>query len=173
MHRPRRAAALPRSRLPRTPLALLVLLALVGTLALGGCGDGGDAPRRRTPGEETFEGIDLSALQRTRIRLVQERYADRVRSVQARVMPLVRESRVAWVRGDSAAAVAAWVRSAADRAALRVLGDSMRVEIREILSAEQRPRFDRNVAAELARSDDLDRRQGRPEPPGRPDSAPR
>lgn len=171
MHRPRRAA-LPRSRAPRTPLALLVLLSLVATLALGGCGDGGDAPRRPTPGEETFEGIDLSAVQRTRIRLVQERYSDRVRAVQARVMPLVRQSRIAWVTGDSAVAVAAWAGSAADRAALRVLGDSMRVEIREILSDEQRPRFDRNVAAQLARSDDLDRRQGRPVPPARPDSAP-
>lgn len=159
LRRPRLAVGRARRR------ALLVLLLLpLAALSPSACA-GDDAPRRTRPGEESFAGVELSAVQRTRIRLMQERYVNRIRALQRRVMPVLYESRRAWLRGDSAAGAAAWARSAADRAALRAIGDSMRAEIRAILTAEQRPRFDRNVAAILARSDDLDRRQGRPKSP--------
>ena len=154
---PLRAASHPLRALIRTlaraPLAPLLLVAL---LAGGGCADRG-RPQAETP---PFQGLDLSAVQRTRIRLVQERYADRFREVQARLMPKLRASSSAWNRGDSVEGAAAWARSAAERAELRAIGDSMQLEFRKILTDEQRPIFDRNAAALRAQSDDLDRRQG-------------
>jgi Spy/CpxP family protein refolding chaperone len=132
------------------------LLALVAVLAVAGCSDGGRPEAQQPP----FQGIDLSAVQRTRIRLVQERYADRFREVQGRLLPKLRASSSAWNRGDSVEGAAAWARSAAERAELRAIGDSMQAEIREILTAEQRPLFDRNAAAVREQSEDLDRRQG-------------
>lgn len=137
----------------RVLLAPLLALAL---LAAAGCSDRG-RPQAETP---PFQGLDLSAVQRTRIRLVQERYADRFRAAQARLMPKLRASSSAWNRGDSVEGAAAWATSAAERAELRAIGDSMQVEFRKILTAEQRPIFDRNAAALRAQSDDLDRRRG-------------
>jgi len=129
-------------------------------------------PRREPP---LFAGIALSPVQRTRLRLIQTKYADEMRAAWERMAPERRALRDARRSGDSAAARQAWERSAGARAELKAIGSKMRAEMREVLTPEQRPRFDANAATVERRAADLDRRQGMgmmapPRPRARADS---
>jgi len=113
-----------------------------------------------------FDGIELNGLQRTRVRLIQSRYADQMREISARIQPTLKELAAAQQRGDTAAAKRAWASSADDRAEFKAVGTRMRAEIREVLTGEQRTRFDANAKAIEARAASLDQRFGTPAPQG-------
>ena len=136
-----------------------------GGVPVGDTSPGGALPAARDSGilrrgAPLFAGITLSAVQRTRIRLIQIKYADEMRAVQQRIAPQLRELRAARRSGDTAAARTVWERTAGDRAELKAVGSRMRAEVREVLTPEQRPRFDANAAALERRAADLDRRRG-------------
>jgi len=164
----------------------LALVALLATACVDRAGSGSPAETARAPsggatggdtsvggarpaardsgilrrGAPLFAGITLSAVQRTRIRLIQTKYADEMRAIQQRIAPQLRELRTARRSGDTAAAHAAWERTAGDRAELKAVGSRMRAEVREVLTPEQRLRFDANAAALERRAADLERRRG-------------
>ena len=176
---------MPRPSLPASGCALALVALLAAACAdRGGSASSGDtarAPGGGPPAGETtavgarpatgdsgilrrgaplFAGITLSAVQRTRIRLIQTKYADEMRGIQLRIAPQLRELRAARRSGDTAAARTAWDRTAGDRAELKAVGSRMRAEVREVLTPEQRPRFDANAAALERRAADLERRRG-------------
>jgi Spy/CpxP family protein refolding chaperone len=176
----------PLSSVPGCAVALVALVALLASACADRSGSGGTADTARAPdggapagdtsagaarpaardsgilrrGAPLFAGITLSAVQRTRIRLIQTKYADEMRSIQRRIAPQLRVLRAARRSGDTAAAQAAWERTARDRAELKAVGSKIRAEVREVLTPEQRPRFDANAAALERRAADLERRRG-------------
>jgi len=109
-------------------------------------------------GTRMFDGIELSALQRTRVQLIQGRYAPELQRHLDSLRPTVRALNEARSRGDTAALRRLWAESEGDRQASKRISAQMRAEIREVLTPEQRARFDANVADQLRRADDLDRR---------------
>jgi Spy/CpxP family protein refolding chaperone len=140
-------------------LASLVALAaywLIGARASEGARS---AARGGTP---IFDGVELSALQRTRVRLIQGRYAPELQGHIDRLRPTVRALNEARSRGDTAVARRLWAESEGDRQASKRISAQMRADIREVLTPEQRVRFDANVAAQERKAEDLDRRLSSP-----------
>jgi Spy/CpxP family protein refolding chaperone len=143
---------------------------------------GSDARRAARPAPvgamtRMLAGIELSAVQRTRVRMIQAKYADELREVGRRLRPVIHELNQARYRQDTAAVGRLWAQSEPDRARGAELRTRMRAEIREVLTPEQRPRFDANTRALDQQSADLDRRLSSPPagpaPTGRaPDSSP-
>lgn len=124
------------------------------------------APAAQRRSTTLFDGIELNGLQRTRVRLIQSKYADEMREISARIQPTLRELAAAQQRGDTAEAKRVWARSADDRTEFMTVGRRMRAEIREVLTGEQRTRFDANAKAIEARAASLDQRFGMPAPRG-------
>jgi Spy/CpxP family protein refolding chaperone len=156
-----------RSRLTRVAVPALLVLAVVAAATVAATALARRSAREPVPTRTipAFDGIELSALQRTRVGLIQGRHADEMRAIQEHMAPALSALRAARRQGDTTAGRLAWERMASDRAALKAVGAKVRAEIREVLTPEQRARFDANSAALEARAADLDRRNGMPTPP--------
>ena len=102
-------------------------------------------PGRRI-GRRLFNGIDLTADQRQRIQKVHESYRQQWQRLREQMRPAMQEARAARQRGDTAAARAAFARTADERQQLAALTDRVRVDARAALDPEHRTQFDANVA---------------------------
>ena len=139
-------------------LASLMALAAYWLVARTGSPEGGAA----RGGTRMFDGIELSALQRTRVQLIQRRYAPELHRHLDRLRPAVRALNEARSRGDTAALRRLWAESEGDRRESKRISARMRAEIREVLTPAQQSRFDANVTTQQRKADNLDRRLSSP-----------
>ena len=113
-----------------------------------------------------LRGIDLTTAEKASLKTVGEKYRGQFKTIRASMRPDVDAARAARQRGDTAAARAAFARTADERAQLQTLSERMRVDARAALTAEHRTQFDANVARikeRMANRRDGDGRGGRRE----------
>jgi Spy/CpxP family protein refolding chaperone len=114
-----------------------------------------------------LRGIELSEAEKTSLRAVAQKYGTQFQSIRESMRPDVEAARAARQRGDTAAARAAFARTADERAQLAALTDRMHAEARTALAPEHRTQFDANVArmkermANRAKGEGLGGRGGR------------
>ena len=105
-----------------------------------------------------FRGVQLTAEQRTQVRTIAEKYQPQRKSLMEAMRPAMTDARAARQRGDTAAAKAAFDRTADSRAKLAALREQQLREVRGILTAAQQQTFDRNVAQAKEK---MEKRKGR------------
>jgi Spy/CpxP family protein refolding chaperone len=109
-----------------------------------------------------MKGVELTDAQKTQARQIREKYQSQFQSIREQMRPAKKEIRDARQRGDSAAAKAAWDRTADNRAKLKALREQELSELRAILTPAQRTTFDANLAEMKKRIEEHgDKRQGR------------
>jgi Spy/CpxP family protein refolding chaperone len=93
-----------------------------------------------------FRGVTLTDAQKTQMKAIHQKYAPQFKPLTESMRPAMTEARSARQRGDSAAARAAFARTADTRAKVEALRQQERNEVRGILTAEQQRAFDANLA---------------------------
>src|SRR5918999_406471 len=93
-----------------------------------------------------LRGIDLSEAEKTSLQAVAQKYGSQFQSIRQSMKPDVDAARAARQRGDTAAARAAFGRTADERAQLAALTDRMHADARAALAPAHRAQFDANVA---------------------------
>ena len=92
-----------------------------------------------------FRGITLTEAQRTRVREVQQRYAEQRRQLAGRTRP-DSAARADRQRPDSAARAATRTEREARRTRMQQLSDRQFADLRAVLEPSQQATFDRNVS---------------------------
>jgi hypothetical protein len=114
-----------------------------------------------------LRGIDLSETEKTSLQAVAQKYGSQFQSIRQSMKPDVDAARAARQRGDTAAARAAFGRTADERAQLAALTDRMHADARAALAPAHRAQFDANVVrlkermANRGKGDGLGGRRGR------------
>lgn len=98
-----------------------------------------------------FKGITLTSAQKAQVRAIHKKFAEQNKPLFQSMKPAMQEARAARQKGDTAAARAAWQKTAAQREQLRALRQNEVSEVRAVLTADQQKQFDQNVAAVKAR----------------------
>jgi Spy/CpxP family protein refolding chaperone len=93
-----------------------------------------------------MRGITLSEVEKTRLEAVHQKYRGQLKTIRESMRPDFEAARTARQRGDSAAARAAFARTADERAQLVALTERMRVDARAALAPDHRAQFEANVA---------------------------
>jgi protein CpxP len=93
-----------------------------------------------------FRGITLTAAEKSNLEAVGQRYRTQFQAIRQSMRPDFEAARAARQRGDTAAARAAFARTADERAQLAALTERMRADARAALAPEHRAQFDANVA---------------------------
>jgi Spy/CpxP family protein refolding chaperone len=93
-----------------------------------------------------LRGISLTETEKTNLKAVGEKYRGQFEAIRQSMRPDVQAAREARQRGDTAAARAAFARTADERAQLEALTDRLRADARAALAPEHRTQFDANVA---------------------------
>jgi Spy/CpxP family protein refolding chaperone len=93
-----------------------------------------------------IRGIDLSDAEKANLKTVGEKYQSQFATIRQSMRPDFEAARAARQRGDTAAARAAFARTADERAQLQALTERMQVDARAALTPEHRTQFDANVA---------------------------
>lgn len=94
-----------------------------------------------------FRGVELTEAQRTKLRAIREQHAAQAKPIAQRMRPAMQEARTARQRGDTAAARAAFERTASDRAELKAIGERQRAAALAVLTPEQRAKVEANAKA--------------------------
>jgi protein CpxP len=114
-----------------------------------------------------LRGINLTDAEKANLKTVGEKYRGQFESIRQSMRPDFEAARAARQRGDTAAARAAFARTADERAQLEALTERMRADARVALTPEHRAQFDANVArmkermANRREGDGLGGRRGR------------
>ena len=93
-----------------------------------------------------FRGVNLTDAQKTQMKAIQQKYAPQFKPLMESMRPAMTDARAARQRGDTAAARAAFARTADTRGKIDALRQQERNEVRGILTADQQKAFDANVA---------------------------
>ena len=93
-----------------------------------------------------MKGVNLTNAQKTQAKQIRDKYKPQFESLRESMRPAGKEMREARQRGDSAAAKAAWDRTADTRAKMTTLREQQMSELRAILTPAQRTTFDANLA---------------------------
>jgi Spy/CpxP family protein refolding chaperone len=93
-----------------------------------------------------LRGINLTDAEKANLKTVGEKYHGQFETIRQSMRPDFEAARAARQRGDTAAARAAFARTADERAQLEALTERMRVDARAALASEHRAQFDANVA---------------------------
>jgi protein CpxP len=93
-----------------------------------------------------FRGITLTEAEKTNLKAVGQKYRSQFQTIRQSMRPDFEAARTARQRGDTAAARAAFERTADERAQLQALTERMHVDARAALAPEHRAQFDANVA---------------------------
>ena len=114
-----------------------------------------------------LRGIDLSDAEKTNLQAVRQKYGSQFQAIRQSMKPDFDAARAARQRGDTAAARAAFARTADERAQLTALTDRMHADARAALAPAHRAQFDANVAqmkermANRGKGDGFGERRGR------------
>jgi Spy/CpxP family protein refolding chaperone len=140
---------------------------MVGLLAVAGAAGlaGAQAPRQdQAPGARKemrhgrerqlgqralrglLRGITLNEAEKTRLQAVGQKYRGQFDALWKSARPDFEAARAARQRGDTAAARAAFARTADERQKLAALTEQVRVDARAAVDPEHRAQFDANVA---------------------------
>jgi Spy/CpxP family protein refolding chaperone len=108
---------------------------------------GGDRMRGKRGGREFNRGfardLNLTEAQRTQIRAIHEKYRPRLKAVHAQLKTQSDAARALRQKGDTAGARAAFQRLRTDmQARIQPIHQQQQAEIRNLLTAEQRTKFD-------------------------------
>lgn len=98
------------------------------------------------PARGLMRGIQLTDAEKASLKTVQEKYQAQFKSIRESMKPQMEAAREARQRGDTAAAKAAFEKTAGDRAKLQSLMQQSRDEMRAALTPEHRKQFDENAA---------------------------
>jgi periplasmic protein CpxP/Spy len=93
-----------------------------------------------------LRGINLTDAEKANLKAVGEKYHGQFATIRQSMRPDFEAARAARQRGDTAAARAAFARTADERAQLQALTNRMHADARAALTAEHRAQFDTNVA---------------------------
>ncbi len=93
-----------------------------------------------------LRGITLSETEKSNLQAVGQKYESQFQSIRQSMRPDVEAARAARQRGDTAAAKAAFARTADERTQLQALSGRMHADARAALAPEHRAQFDTNVA---------------------------
>jgi Spy/CpxP family protein refolding chaperone len=93
-----------------------------------------------------FRGITLTDSEKTNLKAVGEKYRGQFEAIRQSMRPDLEAARAARQRGDTAAARAAFARTADERTQLTALTDRMHADARAALAPEHRAQFDANLA---------------------------
>jgi Spy/CpxP family protein refolding chaperone len=93
-----------------------------------------------------LRGITLTDAEKANVEAVGEKYRGQFQTIRQSMRPDLEAARAARQRGDTAAARAAFSRTADERAQLEALTERMRADVRAALAPEHRAQFDANVA---------------------------
>ena len=93
-----------------------------------------------------FRGLNLTDAQKSQMKAIHQKYAPQFKPLMESMRPAMTEARSARQRGDTAAARAAFARTADTRSKVEALRQQERNEVRGILTADQQKAFDANVA---------------------------
>ncbi|MGH7720963.1 MAG: Spy/CpxP family protein refolding chaperone, partial [Gemmatimonadaceae bacterium] len=148
--------------------ALLMGMATAATAQQGERGDRGERRRgegrrggpmgmRRHMDQRLFQGVNLTEEQRTQFRAVHERYREQLATLRESARPDMQAAREARQKGDTAAARVAFERTSDEREQMKALAEKRQGEIRNVLTADQRTVYDRNVQELKQR---MERRKG-------------
>lgn len=119
------------------------------------------ARREMRAGRALLRGVDLTDAQKSQLKGIHQKYQSQFKSIQEANKPAMDEARAARQRGDTAAARAAFAKTAGAREQLQALRQQEASEIRGILTAEQQKTFDANLQQAKARQDQHGKRGGR------------
>ena len=108
-----------------------------------------------------FRGVQLTPEQRTQVRQIAAKYQPQRQELAKSMQPAMADVRAARQRGDSAAAKAAFARTADTRAKLQALRDQQLRDVRAILTPTQQQAFDRNVTQVKERMEKQHQNRGR------------
>lgn len=112
-------------------------------------------------GRGAMRGVKPTDAQRTQIRAIHEKYKPQFESLRATMKPAIDEAKAARQRGDTAAARAAFAKTATSRQQAQALRGQEQGEIRAILTPAQQQAFDANIAREKSRGDGMREGRGR------------
>ncbi len=121
----------------------------------------GEGRHEMGPGRGAMRGVKPTEAQRAQIRAIHEKYKPQFESLRATIKPAIDEAKAARQRGDTAAARAAFAKTAASRQQAQALRVQEQGEIRAILTPAQQQAFDANIAREKARGDGMREGRGR------------
>jgi Spy/CpxP family protein refolding chaperone len=93
-----------------------------------------------------LRGITLSDAEKANVKAVGEKYQGQFQTIRQSMRPDLEAARTARQRGDTAAARAAFARTADERSQLQALTERMQVDLRAALTPEHQAQFDANVA---------------------------
>ena len=114
-----------------------------------------------------LRGIELTDVEKTSLQAVAQKYGGQFQTIRESMRPDVEAARAARQRGDTAAARAAFARTADERTQLASLTDRMHADARAALAPAHRAQFDANVTrmkermANRAKGDGFGERRGR------------
>ena len=93
-----------------------------------------------------FRGLNLTDAQKSQMKTIHQKYAPQFKPLMESMRPAMTDARAARQRGDTAAARAAFARTADTRTKIEALRQQERNEVRGILTADQQKTFDANAA---------------------------
>ena len=105
------------------------------------------------PGRSALRGVNPTDAQKAQIRAIHEKYQAQFKASHEAMKPALDEAKAARQRGDTAAARAAFAKTADARQQAQALRTQESAEVRAILTREQQKTFDENVARMKARGD--------------------
>ena len=103
-------------------------------------------------GRRLFRGITLTDQQKASVKQIHTKYRDQFKTLRESMRPAMQDARAARQRGDTAAARAAWQKTAATREQMRSVREQELAEVRGVLTADQQKVFDQNVSQMQARA---------------------
>lgn len=104
-------------------------------------------------GRSALRGVKPTDAQKAQIKAIHDKYQTQFKSYRESMKPAMDEAKAARQRGDTAAARAAFDKTASARQQAMALRSQESAEIRAILTPEQQKTFDANVAQMKARGD--------------------
>jgi protein CpxP len=107
----------------------------------------------RGRGRSALRGVKPTDAQEAQIKAIHDKYQTQFKSYRESMKPAMDEAKAARQRGDTAAARAAFDKTASSRQQAQALRSQESAEIRAILTPDQQKTFDANVAQMKTRGD--------------------
>jgi len=108
-----------------------------------------------------LRGVKPTDAQKAQIKAIHDKYQAQFKSYRESMKPAMEEAKAARQRGDTAAARAAFAKTAGSREQAQALRSQESAEIRAILTPDQQKTFDANIAKMKARGDKMRKGHGK------------